>query len=246
MTEPSGGEHRDADPVVHDNTALAFAAAHAAGAEYIETDCRLTADGDVVLFHDDSLRRLFADSRSLRETRTAELEALLADHGGMLSLRAALESFPDVRFNIDVKDAAAAEQAGRIVAPHAHRVLLTSFADATRRAAVAAALVARAEIAPAASAGRSTLVRLLAAAPLRVHRLIASILAEVDALQIPERYGPVRVFTPAVLRAAHDVGVEVHVWTVNDPGDMIRLVDAGADGIVTDVADLALRTFAAR
>ncbi|PJI52905.1 hypothetical protein CTI14_35710, partial [Methylobacterium radiotolerans] len=55
---------------VWENTAAAFAAAHAAGAEYIETDCQVTADGDVVLFHDHDLRRLVDDPRAVHEIRT--------------------------------------------------------------------------------------------------------------------------------------------------------------------------------
>ena len=55
-----------------------------------------------------------------------------------------------------------------------------------------------------------------------------------------------RVVTPRLIEAAHAHGVEVHVWTVNDPADMLRLVDMGVDGIVTDHADLALETLGHR
>lgn len=54
------------DSGVWENSAAAFAAAHAAGIDYIETDCQVTADGDVVLFHDETLTRLVGDSRSVR------------------------------------------------------------------------------------------------------------------------------------------------------------------------------------
>jgi glycerophosphoryl diester phosphodiesterase len=69
------------------------------------------------------------------------------------------------------------------------------------------------------------------------------VLREIDALQIPERHGAIRVLTPALLRAAHRAGTEVHVCTVNDADDMRRLIDAGVDGVVTDRADLAVATF---
>ena len=59
-------------------------------------------------------------------------------------------------------------------------------------------------------------------------------------MQIPERHGRVRLFTPSLVRAAEARGVEVHVWTVNEPDRMRRLVADGADGIVTDRADLAV------
>ncbi|WP_426183259.1 glycerophosphodiester phosphodiesterase family protein [Microbacterium sp. TWP3-1-2b2] len=234
---PSSGTASDA---VWENTAAAFATAHAAGAEYIETDCRVTADGDVVLFHDETLTRLLSDDRTVDEVRTDELADLLAPHGGLLTVGEMLEMFPETRFNIDVKADAATTPLGPIVAPHAHRVLLTSFSDARRRRAVDAVLSAGAEIRPATSAGRAGMMRVKLLSALRLP--CARVLRDIDALQIPERYGPIRVLTSSLVRAAHRHDVEVHVWTVNDPADMRRLVDQGVDGIVTDRADRALRT----
>lgn len=232
------------DSGVWENTAAAFAAAHAAGAEYIETDCQVTADGDVVLFHDATLDRLNGDPRAVSDVRTRELRQIFESHGGLLTVAEALDSFPESRFNIDVKTAAAAEPLGAILADHTDRVLVTSFSDANRRATVAAVLRAGAERRPATSGGSRTIAALRASSALRLSP--ARILRDIDALQIPERYGALSVLTPALLRAAHRRGVEVHVWTVNDPDTMRRLVSAGADGIVSDRADLALQTLSDR
>lgn len=231
-----------ADDTMWENTAAAFAAAHAAGAEYIETDCQVTADGDVVLFHDDTLTRLTGDPRAVAEVRTRELAGIFADHGGLLSVADALDAFPDSRFNIDVKTAAAAEPIGALVADHSHRVLLTSFTDAHRRAAVGSTLRAGASIRPATSGGKATIAALRGLSAMRLSP--ARALQEIDAVQIPEQHGRLRILTPALLRAAHRVGIEVHVWTVNDADDMRRLIAAGADGVVSDRADLALHTLA--
>lgn len=239
------GEDSSAHPVF-DNSALALAAADAVGAQYVETDCRATADGDAVLFHDETLERLLGDPRAVAEVSTRELATLFAGHGGLLTLAEALETFPALRFNVDVKAPEAAEDVGRAVAEHGHRVLLTSFQDRNRRAALAAATTAGAELLPASSGGQRTIVLLLLAATLRLKSWTRRILRGVDAVQIPERVGIVRVFTPALVRAAHDAGVEVHVWTVNEPDRMRALVAAGADGIVTDRADLALRALRTR
>lgn len=230
----------DAAHGVVENSFTAVAAAHAAGATYIESDCHLTADGTVVLFHDDDLLRVTGDPRRVSAVEVRELEALMSARGGLITLAQALEAFPAVRFNLDVKARDAAAEVGRIVGPHAHRVLLTSFSDDRRRAALTAAEAASRGIRPATSAGTATITRVLSAVATRSPQLIRRTMRGVDALQVPERQGRVRIVTPRLIAAAHRHGVEVHVWTVNEPADMRRLIGMGVDGLVTDRADLAL------
>lgn len=244
---------------IAENTREAFAAALAAGADYLESDCHLTRDGVAVLFHDSDLRRVTGDPRRVAEVTHGELSQIMRDRGGLLTLGELLEEFPEARCNIDVKAAAVAELAGRIAAPHGHRVLLTSFSDEWRLRALGAAEEASAaragtertntertsterSVCPATSAGRGLLVQLLLAVKLGAKRRAAALLAGVDAVQIPERQGLLSVFTPGLVAAADEAGVEVHVWTVNDPDTMRRLVAAGADAIITDRTDLAVAT----
>lgn len=233
-------ELRDAG--VAENTRAAFVCASDAGADYIESDCHLTADGAVVLFHDVSLARVTGDPRTVAEVTHAELAEMMEPRGGLLTLTEALTEFPGAHLNLDVKAAAAAEPAGRIVASHASRVLLTSFSEANRRRALSAAVHAdvMADRLPATSPGRNRLIGVLLAVASRSSRAVSRAFAGLDALQIPERHGPVRVLTPRLIEAAHERGVEVHVWTINDPLQMVSLVEMGVDGIVTDRADVAL------
>lgn len=223
---------------VVENSLAAFAAAHAIGARYVESDCHLTADGVVVLFHDDDLSRVADDPRRVSEVTHAELARIMVDRGGLVSAAEALDAFPTLRFNLDVKAAAAAQPLGRLIARHADRVLVTSFSDARRRVALDAARAAGGQ--PATSAGRETLLRVIGAVGSGSTALVRRAVAGVDALQVPERSGALRIVTPRLLRAMHRHGVEVHVWTVNDPDAMARLLNAGVDGLVTDRADLAL------
>lgn len=227
---------------IAENTRAAFASALAAGANYLETDCHLTRDGEVVLAHDADLSRVTGDPRQISDVDRSELEELFADRGGLLTLDDALVDFADARWNIDVKAAAVAAPLGRIVAPHGHRVLVTSFADAYRRSAIKAAAGERPAILPATSPGKGSLVRLLVALASYSGAAVRRALAGFDAVQIPERQGRLRVLTPRLMRAAHANGVEVHVWTVNDSADMRRLAAMGVDGVITDRTDLALAT----
>jgi glycerophosphoryl diester phosphodiesterase len=248
VTKPRVLAHRglvtadDARHGVVENSFAAIAAAHAAGAHYVESDCHQTRDGVVVLFHDSDLLRVTGDPRRVDEVTAKDLEHVMAAHGGLITLAQALEAFPDVRFNLDVKAEGVAEKVGRLVAPHASRVLLTSFSDDRRREALRAAAAASSAIRPATSAGTSIVTRLVGAVSVRSRALARRMLEGVDALQLPERHGRIRVVTPRLIDYAHSAGVEVHVWTVNDPDDMTRLVALGVDGIVTDRADVALQT----
>ncbi|WP_020097255.1 glycerophosphodiester phosphodiesterase family protein [Microbacterium sp. 11MF] len=221
---------------VAENSVAALAAGRATGTLYLESDCHLTADGDVVLFHDDDLRRVTGDPRRVADIRTRELTDIMSTRGGLAVLPDVLQAFPDARFNLDVKADAVAHQVGTLVAREAHRVLLTSFSDRRREVALAAARSQGGE--PATSAGARTLAGVLAALAARLPRLAARRLDGVDALQIPERHRGIPILSRRLLDLAHARGIEVHVWTVNDPDAMTRLIGVGVDGIVTDRADL--------
>lgn len=228
---------------IAENTHTAFAAALAAGADYIESDCRLTSDGKVVLFHDDDLLRVLRDPRRASDVTFAELTALMRDRGGLLGLAEALEAFPQARFNIDIKTVPVADEAGRILGAHAERVLINSFADVNRQQAmrVATAVAAmRGTRPPAVGPGQNTIIGILGALTTRSRRLMDRAFSGLDAVQIPERQGRIPVLSERLISEAHRRGVEVHVWTVNEASRMRNLAAMGVDGIVTDRSDIAV------
>jgi glycerophosphoryl diester phosphodiesterase len=81
---------------------------------------------------------------------------------------------------------------------------------------------------------------------LRLTPLVARLLRDVVAVQVPERSHAIRVVSPRFVRHVHGAGVEVHVWTVNERADMRRLLALAIDGIVTDRTDLALDVISER
>jgi glycerophosphoryl diester phosphodiesterase len=89
-------------------------------------------------------------------------------------------------------------------------------------------------------------VRFLVGARLRRASAVARALRDVDCLQVPVAQGAVRVVDARTVAAAHRAGRQVHVWTVDDPAEMRRLMDLGVDGIVTNRADLLRDVLAER
>jgi len=222
-----------------ENSMTAFAAAVDLGVTHLETDVHATADSRLVAFHDDVLDRVTDGRgavgdlpwRAVRRARIGGTEPvpLLED---------VLGSWPEVRLNIDVKAAAAVGPLVDVVSRTRawDRVCIASFSDARRRA-----VLRRLPGGVASSPGQSTVAAFWAASrgrtPLAVLRRLTR---DVVCLQVPERHGRVRVVDDRFVRAAHGAGLQVHVWTVDDPADMHRLLDLGVDGIISDRADTAL------
>jgi len=210
----------------------------AAGATHLETDVHASADGVAVLSHDPDLARLTGRDVRIDQLTASELHRVELGAGqGFATLAEALEALPDARFNIDLKSDAAVAPTVRAVleARASERVLVTSFSERRRRAAVALLP----GVASSASSGR--LVRTLAARASRWPRLVRRSVHGLRAVQVPERYRGVRIVTRGFVASLHAAGIEVHVWTVNEPERMMRLLDLGVDGLVTDRCDLARR-----
>lgn len=220
-----------------ENTLGAFARAIEVGADYIETDLQLSKDGVPVLFHDDNLIRVAGVDSPVYKLTLEELKALKLQHGGQIAtLAEALETFPQARFNIDFKTVGSITAGTRVIAEHGAqaRILVGSFSDA-RGDAAASKLpgVAR-------SAGGFRSIRAAVAQKLGAGILLGMALTGMSALQIPTHQGRLRLDTAGFIRRVKKHGVEVHYWTINDVTEMKRLVALGADGIVTDRADLAV------
>lgn len=234
--------HRGLALAAPENTIAAFQAAVDAGVQYLETDAHATSDGIAVLVHDPEIT-VDGVTRAVRNLTLDQLRQLDVGHGQHVpTLAGALVTFPDARFNIDVKSEQAAGPVARAVRAEraTTRVLITSF-DEGRRKRTVDALPGVASSASSDRIGRAYL-----GARLGSIAMIRSALDGISSVQIPERHRNLRLVTARTVRMFHRAGVEVHVWTVNAPADMTRLLDLGVDGIITDRADLALPLVAGR
>lgn len=222
-----------------ENTLEAFARALEVGADYIESDIQVTRDGVAVLFHDDTLLRVAGVDSPVNRLTWDELSQIKLAHGGRVpSLAETLEAFPGARFNLDFKSVASILAGTKVIHDHGAqaRVLVASFSDARKQAAASKLPGV------ATSAGSMRAARAAIAHRLGGGILLGMAVAPVDALQIPVSQGRLRLDSPGFIRNLHKHGVEVHYWTINDPERMKALVAAGADGIVTDRADIAVAT----
>ncbi|HEX4688201.1 MAG TPA: glycerophosphodiester phosphodiesterase family protein [Nocardioides sp.] len=216
-----------------ENTRAAFAHAVALGYTYLETDVHVTRDGVLVAFHDALLERVTDGAGSVEAYDWPALaEVRVAGREPVPTLVSLVESFPDARFNIDVKtDAAVAPLAALVHEHRLHgRVLVGSFSG--RRIRRFRRLAGR-RVATAASPGE---VAAYVTLPAGLARQLTR--AAPAALQIPHRRGRIVVASPRVVRRAHAAGLPVHVWTVDDAAEMAALLDRGVDGLMTDRTDI--------
>lgn len=247
-----GFAHRGAD-VRRENTLAAFRAAHEAGFAYLELDVRTTADGELVVFHDDTLDRVSTGRGRIAEHSWAELASVRVGEEPLLRFADLLTALPEARLNVDLKDDGGAVAMARLLAEHRawDRVLVASFHDSRRRVLrTALAELGHPERAAgparvATSGGAAAVAALVVLGPLGLTRAVRRLL-DVDCVQVPLRQGPVPVVRPAFVRRAHAAGLAVHVWVIDEPDEMERLLDMGVDGIMTDRADVLAEVFTRR
>ena len=203
-----------------------------------------TADGQVVVFHDETLDRTTDGTGLVRSLPLAALQRLDAGHrfrapdgtypfrGRGLrvpTLEEVLAAFPHVPLNIEVK------QADPPIEP-AVATVLDRFAarERTLLAAEDGMIMARIR-----AAAPDVLTSFSAPEVAEwVYRLRDGRLADYRppgiALQVPPAFGDVALVTADSVAAAHRLGLEVHAWTINEEQEMEALLDLGVDGIMTD------------
>jgi len=222
-----------------ENSMKAFQSAVDLGYRYIETDLHGSKDGVAVVCHDPTLSRTTDLDGDINEMNWADIQrARIGGVEPVPRLDDIFEAWPELKVNIDIKDDQAARPVAEAIERHnAHdRVGLTSFSTARRK------LTERYLSKPIATgSGTPETVAFLGGVRLGSHLLANRALKDVDCMQVPVTHDVgsvgISVVDQATVDALHQAGKFVHVWTVDDPDEMNRLLDLGVDGIITNRAD---------
>lgn len=243
--------HRGGAKLAPENTLVAFrAAVDDWDADMLELDVRLTRDREVVVLHDASVDRTTEGSGLAADLPLAEIRALDAAHHfrdgeGRLALRGegvrvptldeVLEACRGVWINVDVKEPAVARPTLDVIRRHGaeDRVLIAAERETSRQSA-------RGYRGPWGASRRQ--IRRFAVS----HRFPAGgpYTPAADVFQVPETWEGWRIVSPRFVREAHRRNLPVHVWTVDDPAEMRRLLSWGVDAIQTDRPDLLAEVLA--
>jgi glycerophosphoryl diester phosphodiesterase len=237
-----------------ENSMASFRRALAEGFRYLEIDVHATSDGEVVVLHDANLDRTTDAAGPVAAQPWDQVRrARIGGREPIPSLRQVIEELPGALLNIDVKANPATAQTLRLLAETDawHRVCLASFSPARMRAL---RRVGGSRLITSCSPRDVVNLRLrgwLGQSRPRwaggLPRWAGGRLPVPAALaQVPRRQGRVTLVDPAFLGAAHELGMEVHVWTINDAAEMRELLDLGVDGLVTDRPDLLREVLAER
>jgi glycerophosphoryl diester phosphodiesterase len=223
---PLAFAHRGGAAHAPENSWAAFEHAVGLGYRYLETDVQATLDGTLIAFHDRTLNRVTdVTGRIARMPYSAVAAARIGGKEPIPLLEDLLAAWPEARFNIDVKEEGAAEPLVRALRRTAawDRVCVTSFSSRRLRAfrqrvdrQVCTTLSPMGLAAVRSGAWAATMPARLARAGVRCAQI------------------PARLAAPAFIGQLRDAGLQVHVWTVNEPALMRRLLDLAVDGIMTD------------
>ena len=232
--------HRGASMHAPENTLDAFELALRQGANVLELDVHLTRDGEVVVMHDPTVDRTTNGTGAVRDKTYAELAALDAGYrfvnrGGRAVFRdrgvevprllEVLQAFPRAGFNVELKAPGMVEPTLRILDRlKPENLVLTAGADAIMHELEAA----KPSFALGMSGGQCRAL-LQGVKQGRAPEALRG-----RAAQVPPRYWLKRIVTRRFVDVAHAGGVEVHVWTINDPRKAAALLALGVDGVMSD------------
>jgi glycerophosphoryl diester phosphodiesterase len=241
--------HRGGCALGPENTIAAFDLGMAAGADGLEVDVHLSSDGIPVVHHDDTLERTTSEGGPIALRTAAELA--LIDAGcrfvqsgsypfrgqgiGIPTLAEVLKRFPDVWIIVEMKvdSAQMGEAVARTVraAGAAERVCAAGYGGRS----AAAARAALPEMASSACHREVTWAFYRSCARLPVRR------APYGGYQVPECASGHRIVSPRFVRHAHEAGLKVQVWTVDEEADMRRLLSWGVDGLISNRPNLTVQ-----
>jgi len=219
----------------------AFTAALESGVDHLETDVQASADGRIVVFHDERLDDVTTGSGRIADHSWSELESLCYVVDGrptdrrLVLLDDVLTAFPNAFLNIDVKTDQAVDGTVELLLRHdaRHRVCVAAFGWRRLRRL-------RRALGPdwcsAMSQPEIVVVRLATWLRLPVPRVA-------DVVQLPRSKSGVVLVDRAMVERCHRSGIAVHVWTVNDAAEMQELRSFGVDAVITDRPDIAVTTF---
>ncbi|MEO0604959.1 MAG: glycerophosphodiester phosphodiesterase family protein [Myxococcota bacterium] len=218
--------HRGAAAHHPENTARSFHAAMDDGADALETDVRMSRDGEMVVFHDADGARTCGVERLIIDSSWSEIRTWNAGEGEHpILLDEMLETWPDTFINIDVKDASvdAARRTLDIIASRKDSIGLGSFHRNVAR------FIDESDF-----GGQLAFVTHEVVASRFLPGFVARRIVRGNAAQIPVTGSGIRLDIPGFVERLHAMGCRLDYWTIDDPEEAVRLVRLGADGIVTN------------
>jgi glycerophosphoryl diester phosphodiesterase len=227
--------HRGGAALAAENSLAAFGLASGLGLRYLETDVRVTSDGHLVCFHDETLERVTDATGPVRSKSLQELRALRINGIEPIpTFDEALDAFPSQCFTVDPKDPAG-------LAPLVRSLQRKGVAQRVCIAGAWDGLLAQVhrevpEVRTALGWRSLTALLLCARTGVRPPRALAT----APFAHVPVKLGCVPIFVERLVAMSHGIGIRVVTWTVDDPVVMGRLLDSGVDAIITDRPD-ALR-----
>jgi glycerophosphoryl diester phosphodiesterase len=243
LNKPAIFAHRGASAYAPENTMAAFKLAQDQGADAIELDAKLTADGHVVVMHDDTVDRTTDGAGSVKSLTRADLLSL--DAGSKFPPLFKSEKVPTLEQVF--------EALGRKIFINVHLTNLSTPTDDLVDKVVV--LVKKYNLEESVLLSSFNLIALIQARKLLPEVALGLLtyagLAETAIRSRLVRFGPLlalhasyKDFTSYLVQISHQASSRIHVYTVNQPGEIKQLIKARVDGIFTDDPQLAIKILA--